>query len=112
MKPTRSSRAIRQKTARPKPISAGIHGSEAICKDRRAFCFPRSLEHLFSMGLTYTAYNAEAIGLEHGGSMAQASLYDAKKVAYYEVEGWKAYYDRDWLRLLRLIVSLAQAQFH
>jgi hypothetical protein len=42
----------------------------------------------------------------------KASLYDAKKVAFYEVEGWKAYYDRDWLRLLRLIVSLAQAQFH
>ena len=38
--------------------------------------------------------------------------YDAQKVAYYEVEGWKAYYDRDWLRLLSLVVSLAQAQFH
>jgi len=37
---------------------------------------------------------------------------DPKKVAYYEVEGWKAYYDRAWLRLLRLIISLAEAQFH
>ncbi|MEO8395426.1 MAG: hypothetical protein ABI700_20705 [Chloroflexota bacterium] len=44
--------------------------------------------------------------------MAKEFQYDAKKVAYYEVEGWKAYYDRNWMRLLSLIVSLAQAQFH
>jgi hypothetical protein len=37
--------------------------------------------------------------------------FDPVRVAYYEVEGWKAYYDRAWLRLLRLIVALAQAQF-
>lgn len=43
---------------------------------------------------------------------AKELQYDAKKVAYYEVEGWKAYYDRNWLRLLRLITTLTQAQFH
>lgn len=37
--------------------------------------------------------------------------FDPAAVAHYEVEGWKAYYDRAWLRLLRLIVALAQAQF-
>lgn len=37
--------------------------------------------------------------------------FDAKQVATYEVEGWKAYYDRNWLRLLRLVLSLNQAQF-
>lgn len=34
-----------------------------------------------------------------------------ERVAYYEVEGWKAYYDRAWLRLLRLIVALTHEQF-
>jgi hypothetical protein len=42
---------------------------------------------------------------------AKAFSFDAKQVAYYEVEGWKAYYDRNWLRLLRLVLSLNQAQF-
>ncbi|HVU12051.1 MAG TPA: hypothetical protein VHD90_12275 [Phototrophicaceae bacterium] len=42
---------------------------------------------------------------------AQPFHFDAKMVAHYEVEGWKAYYDRNWLRLLRLIVALDQAQF-
>lgn len=37
--------------------------------------------------------------------------FDPASVASYEVEGWKAYYDRAWLKLLRLIVALAQAQF-
>lgn len=38
--------------------------------------------------------------------------FDPDMVAKYEVEGWKAYYDHRWLRLLRLIVALVQAQFH
>ena len=37
--------------------------------------------------------------------------FDPNAVAHTEVEGWKAYYDRAWLRLLRLIVKLSQAQF-
>jgi hypothetical protein len=40
-----------------------------------------------------------------------ATPFDPAAVAYYEVEGWKAYYDHAWLKLLRLIVSLAQVQF-
>ncbi len=37
--------------------------------------------------------------------------FDPDAVARYEVEGWKAYEDRNWLRLLRLVVGLVQAQF-
>lgn len=37
--------------------------------------------------------------------------FDPDAVAHVEVEGWKAYYDRAWLRLLRLIMQLSQAQF-
>lgn len=33
------------------------------------------------------------------------------RVAYFEANGWRAYYDRDWFKLLRLIVSLCQEQF-
>ena len=36
---------------------------------------------------------------------------DAAKVAHYEAAGWKAYYDRNWFKLLWLIVSLCQEQF-
>ncbi len=33
------------------------------------------------------------------------------RVAYYEAEGWRAYYDRKWPRLLRLVVAINQEQF-
>ena len=39
------------------------------------------------------------------------TLFDPSAVAYYEVEGWKAYYDHNWLRLLRLLLRLLQVQF-
>ena len=32
-------------------------------------------------------------------------------MAYFEANGWRAYYDRNWMRLLRLIVGLCQEQF-
>lgn len=43
---------------------------------------------------------------------AQRFQFNPERVAHFEVEGWKAYYDRAWLRLLRLVVALAQEQFH
>jgi hypothetical protein len=44
--------------------------------------------------------------------VAIAPPFDADRVAFYEAHGWRAYYDRDWPRLLRLIVGLCQEQFH
>jgi hypothetical protein len=38
--------------------------------------------------------------------------FDPRQVAFYEAEGWRAYYDRRWLSLLRLLVVLNQTQFH
>jgi hypothetical protein len=37
--------------------------------------------------------------------------FNPDRVAYFEATGWRAYYDRDWFKLLRLIVSLCQEQF-
>jgi hypothetical protein len=37
--------------------------------------------------------------------------FNPERIAYYEANGWRAYYDRKWLRLLRLIVALAQEEF-
>ncbi len=37
--------------------------------------------------------------------------FNPDRVAYFEAAGWRAYYDRAWLKLLRLIVSLCQEQF-
>ena len=33
------------------------------------------------------------------------------RVAYFEAAGWRAYYDRTWLTMVRLIVALCQEQF-
>lgn len=35
-----------------------------------------------------------------------------ERVAYFEANGWRAYYDRNWPRLLSLILRLCQEQFH
>jgi hypothetical protein len=38
-------------------------------------------------------------------------LFDPDRIAHFEARGWRAYYDRDWLRLCRLMVSTCQEQF-
>ena len=38
--------------------------------------------------------------------------FNPDRVAYFEATGWRAYYDRQWLKLLRLVVALCQEQFH
>jgi hypothetical protein len=35
-----------------------------------------------------------------------------ERLAHLEAGGWRAYYDRDWPRLIRLMVELNQEQFH
>jgi hypothetical protein len=37
---------------------------------------------------------------------------DPPRIAELEGGGWRAYYDRDWPRLIRLMVQLNQEQFH
>ena len=34
-----------------------------------------------------------------------------ERIAYLESAGWRAYYDRDWPKLLHLLVTLCQEQF-
>ena len=43
--------------------------------------------------------------------MAEERAFDPNRVAYFEGEGWRAYYDRRWFRLLQLVVSLSHEQF-
>lgn len=38
--------------------------------------------------------------------------FNPEKIAYYEKNGWEAYYDRDWLRAFWLLVQLNREQFH
>lgn len=45
------------------------------------------------------------------GQPPAAFAFDPDRVAYFEAAGWRAYYDRRWLTLLRLIVGLCQEQF-
>lgn len=44
--------------------------------------------------------------------MATTFRLNPARVAYYEANGWRAYYEHNWLQLLRLIVGLCQEQFH
>ena len=37
---------------------------------------------------------------------------DAERLAELEAGGWRAYYDRNWPRVLKLMVQLNQEQFH
>src|SRR3712207_6165342 len=37
--------------------------------------------------------------------------FDADGLARYETAGWRAYYDREWPRLLRMTIGICQAQF-
>ncbi len=43
--------------------------------------------------------------------MATTFQFNPDRLAYFEAAGWRAYYDRKWLRMLWLIVALCQEQF-
>lgn len=38
--------------------------------------------------------------------------FDPDRIAYFEVAGWKAYYERQWFKVIRLMIALVQEQFH
>jgi hypothetical protein len=44
--------------------------------------------------------------------MARTITLRPERVAYCEAAGWRAYYDRRWLKMLRLLVLLCQEEFH
>lgn len=44
--------------------------------------------------------------------MAKTFRFNPQRVAYFEAAGWKAYYDRKWFKILRLLVALCQEEFH
>jgi len=43
---------------------------------------------------------------------ARTFQFNPDRVAHFEVESWKSYYDHTWFKLLRLVVALIQEQFH
>ena len=43
--------------------------------------------------------------------MTAAFRFQPDRVAAFEAAGWRAYYDRSWFKLLRLLVALCQEQF-
>jgi hypothetical protein len=45
------------------------------------------------------------------GAGETRSRFDPDTIARYEAAGWRAYYDRDWGRLLRLLVGINESQF-
>ena len=49
-----------------------------------------------------STHNTSFHSVEHD----RQSVPDPDRVAYFEKAGWQAYYDRKWLRVLRLMVQL------
>ncbi|MEZ4671030.1 MAG: hypothetical protein R3E39_24260 [Anaerolineae bacterium] len=44
--------------------------------------------------------------------MAKANIrFNPDRIAYFEVAGWRAYYDRQWFKVIRLMIALVQEQF-
>ena len=43
--------------------------------------------------------------------MAAKFTMNPERIAYFEAAGWRAYYDRKWLQLMRLLVELNQEEF-
>ncbi len=43
--------------------------------------------------------------------MTKQFRFDPDRVAYFEAAGWRAYYDRRWLRVFRLMAQLCEEQF-
>src|SRR5207244_736703 len=43
--------------------------------------------------------------------MAKPVRFDPERMAYLETEGWRAYYDRKWLRAFLLLATLCREQF-
>ncbi len=43
--------------------------------------------------------------------MATTFTMNPGQIAYYEAAGWRAYYDRKWLKMLRLLLQFLQEQF-
>ena len=43
--------------------------------------------------------------------MSATATFDADQIARYEAGGWRAYYDREWPKLLSMTVTLCQEQF-
>jgi len=50
-------------------------------------------------------------GIEQELKMAAAVQFNPDRLAYFEASGWRAYYDRKWLKMVRLLVDLCQEQF-
>lgn len=44
------------------------------------------------------------------GERRSAYTFDADRLAYLEVAGWRAYYDHKWLRFLRLMLTIVREQ--
>ncbi len=40
-----------------------------------------------------------------------SSRFNPDRIAYFEAQGWRAYYEHHWLKMLRLLVALCQEQF-
>jgi hypothetical protein len=55
--------------------------------------------------------DVKAAGSQQPAGNAQRAEFDPERVAYLEAAGWRAYYDRNWLRVFGLMVQMNREQF-
>jgi hypothetical protein len=57
------------------------------------------------------AANAHAVRSQQPAADALRAGFDPERLAYLEAAGWRAYYDRNWPRVFRLMVQMNREQF-
>ncbi|MBI3959081.1 MAG: hypothetical protein HY328_09750 [Chloroflexi bacterium] len=60
---------------------------------------------------TAAAVAAFWFGMAGGQQPTAARSFTPERIAHFEAAGWRAYYDRNWLRVLGLMVQLNREQF-
>lgn len=58
-----------------------------------------------------TAANVSTVKFQQPPDGAQRTDFDPERLAYLEAAGWRAYYDRNWLRVFGLMVQTNREQF-
>ena len=58
-----------------------------------------------------TAPTKSELSMNSGGTSRSSRVFDPDRLAYLEVAGWRAYYDRAWSRMLWLLMKMEREQF-
>jgi hypothetical protein len=93
------------------PVAVGAGSAAAALVIWRLTALRKRKVLLVAAGAAAVAVWLARLARSPARSEARGFAFDPDRVAHFEAAGWRAYYDRTWLTLLRLIVGLCQEQF-